>query len=270
MKDYYVHCLKREIILKGYSRNTQNSYAHCLMRYLKYRGDSVDLDIDSIKNFIVYLREKGLSSSSTNLYLQAIKFFYRYVMHVKGEIPISIAVRNKKLPTILSREEIQSIIKVTKNPKHSALLSLAYGAGLRVSEVIRLKVHDFDLTNLRIHIRQSKGNKDRLTIFPQKWVSSFIHLSEGLNSGDYIFPSSRGGCLHPRSAQNIFKNSLKKALIPKSASFHSLRHSFATHLIENGYSTRHIQVLLGHNNIRTTERYTHINKSDFPSIKSPL
>jgi len=157
-----------------------------------------------------------------------------------------------------------------KNPKHQLLLSLAYGAGLRVSEAISLKVQDLDLDELTIHIKQAKGQKDRLSVIPESLVDSLKNLVAGKTGKDFVFASERGGKLTTRTAQKVFENSLVASGVKKDATFHSLRHSFATHLLENGTDVRYVQELLGHSNIRTTQVYTQVTNPQLKNIKSPL
>ncbi|MDD5748382.1 MAG: tyrosine-type recombinase/integrase [Actinomycetota bacterium] len=183
---------------------------------------------------------------------------------------MKFAKRSKKLPIVLSREEIKNIIDAIRNPKHKLIISLAYGAGLRISEVVNLKVKDVNLEELTIHLKNAKGKKDRITIFPEKIKTKLQNLIAGKNLNDYLFESERGGKLTERTAQKVFENALQKAGIKKDATFHSLRHSFATHLLENGVDVRYVQELLGHQNIRTTQIYTQVTNPKLKNIKSPL
>ena len=162
------------------------------------------------------------------------------------------------------------MIALLTNPKHKFILSLAYAAGLRVSETINLKVKDIDLEELTIHVKNGKGRKDRITIFPEKLKSDFHNLIAWKNANDFVFESNRGRKLTATTLQKVFKKALQKAGIKKDASFHSLRHSFATHLLENGIDVRYVQVLLGHQNIRTTQIYTKVTNPTLKNIKSPL
>ena len=186
------------------------------------------------------------------------------------KIEIRSAKRPKRLPIVLSRVEIKKIIESSKNSKHRLLLSLAYGAGLRVSEAISLKVQDLDFYELTIHIKQAKGQKDRISIIPEGIISELRNLIAGKINNDFVFASERGGKLTTRTAQKIFENALHISKITKNATFHSLRHSFATHLLENGTDVRYVQELLGHQNIRTTQRYTQVTNPQLKNIKSPL
>jgi len=147
---------------------------------------------------------------------------------------------------------------------------LSYGAGLRISEVVNLKVKDINLEELTIHLKNAKGKKDRITIFPEKIKNDLQNLITSKNLNDYLFESERGGKLTERTAQKIFEKALQQSGIKKEATFHSLRHSFATHLLENGVDVRYVQELLGHQNIRTTQRYTQVTNPKLKNIKSPL
>jgi site-specific recombinase XerD len=149
-------------------------------------------------------------------------------------------------------------------------LSLAYGSGLRVSEVVALKVQDLDFEELTVLLKQAKGQKDRISVMPQGLIDDLKNLVAGKEKGDFVFASERGGKLTTRTAQKVFENALWLSGIKKDATFHSLRHSFATHLLENGTDVRYVQELLGHQNIRTTQRYTQVTNPKLKNIKSPL
>ena len=202
--------------------------------------------------------------------MHAIKYFYREIF--KNNIPLEIkfAKTSSKLPVVLSKDEIKRIIDSINNKKHKLLIALSYGAGLRVSETINLKIKDVALAELTIHLKRAKGNKDRLTIFPEKIKAELAEIMALRDKNDFVFASERGGQLTERSAQKIFENALKKCQIKKEATFHSLRHSFATHLLENGVDVRYVQELLGHANIRTTQIYTKVTNPSLKKIKSPL
>jgi len=215
-------------------------------------------------------QSKNYSSQTINLYLNAIKFFYREVLKIPQKINLKFAKRTKRLPIVLSRQEIKEIIDSIKNLKHKLIISLAYGAGLRISEVVNLKVKDINLEELTIHLKNAKGKKDRITIFPEKIKNDLQNLIADKNLGDYLFESERGGKLTERTAQKVFENALRITRVKKDATFHSLRHSFATHLLENGVDVRYVQELLGHQNIRTTQVYTQVTNPKLKNIKSPL
>lgn len=262
---------ERELKIRNYSGKTIKSYLYGLREYFTYKKRGIEnLDTENIKDFLLSCQNKGVSAQTRNLFLNAIKFYYRNVVNVSGKIEIRSAKKSKSLPVVLSRNEIKEILEATVNLKHRLLLSLAYGAGLRVSEVVNLRVQDIDLQELTIHIKQAKGKKDRITVFPEKLASGIRNLIAGKGKNDFVFESERGGKLSTRTAQKVFQNSLKKTGIKKDATFHSLRHSFATHLLENGVDLRYVQELLGHRNIRTTQQYTQVTNPKLKNIKSPL
>ena len=262
---------ERELKIRNYSIKTIKSYLYGLREYFSFKKEAIEmLHEDNIRNFLLFCEQKGISAQSRNLFLNAIKFYYRNVVGTNQKIEIRTAKKPKSLPVVLSRNEINTILASTMNSKHRLLLSLSYGAGLRVSEVINLQVQDIDLQELTIHIKQAKGKKDRITVFPEKLLSEMQFLIAGKAKDDVIFASERGGKLTTRTAQKVFENSLKKSDIKKNATFHSLRHSFATHLLENGVDVRYVQELLGHQNIRTTQLYTQVTNPKLKNIKSPL
>jgi len=261
----------RELKIRNYSAKTIKSYHNGLNGYFSFKQNNLEhFNADNIKNYLLACEQKGLSAQSRNLFLSAIKFYYRNVIGLNDKITIHSAKKNKSLPVILTRDEITAIVAATTNPKHKLMLALAYGAGLRVSEVVNLNVSDINLAELTIHIKQAKGNKDRLTIFPKKLLSAMQNFIAGKEKNDIVFASERGGKITTRAAQKVFEQSLKKSGILKSATFHSLRHSFATHLLENGVDVRYVQELLGHQNIRTTQLYTQVTNPMLKNIKSPL
>lgn len=260
----------RELKYRNYSPKTIKAYLDCLKEYLGYVGTNYKyINEEKIKDFLLEKQNKGYSPQTVNLYLNSIKFFYRDVIKNHYKINLKFAKRSKKLPIVLTKSEINKIIGCVINSKHRLMIALSYGAGLRVSEVINLHICDLDLEELTIHIKDAKGKKDRLTVFPEKLVDDFRNLIAGKSASSLVFESSRGGKLTDRSIQAVFHRALKRANVKKEASFHSLRHSFATHLLENGVDVRYVQELLGHSNIRTTQIYTHVTNPSIKNIKSP-
>jgi site-specific recombinase XerD len=263
--------IKNELKLRNYSRKTIESYLSCLADYFKFIKDvKRDPDIEIIKKYLLEKQDKGLAFQTINLYLQAIKYFYREIYKNQTNIDIKFAKTPSKLPVVLSRLEIKKIIENITNQKHRLIISLAYGCGLRVSEVIKLKAKDLDLNEFTVHLKSAKGDKDRITIFPEKLKNDVKNMIVGKAGSDYLFASQLGGKLSERTAQKVFENALKKSGIKKDATFHSLRHSFATHLLENGVDVRYVQELLGHSNIRTTQIYTKVTNPALKNIKSPF
>lgn len=276
----YLKQVERELKLRNYSPKSISAYLVNLRAYFEYlHMERRRPNLDAIKDFLIKMHEKKYAPQSVNLALNSIKFFYRNILASPFKIDIRCAKKTLKLPVVLSRAKILEMIEVTKNKKHKLLLSLAYGAGLRVSEVVKLRVEDVDFVSGILQVVASKGRKSRLTILPERIRGDLlIYLKDrqdGGIAGGLVFPSNRGGRLSTRSCQKIFENSLRRTiggelLLKKGASFHSLRHSFATHLLENGTDIRVVQKLLGHSSIRTTEIYTHVSEDVIGRVKSPF
>lgn len=260
-----------ELRIRNYSPRTIKIYLRFLREFLVFRDKTLGQNNETtVKMFLLSLENSGVSPQTRNLCLSAIKFYFRNVAKIETPMNIKNAKRNQSLPIVLSREEIGRMLTVTANTKHRLMLALAYGAGLRVSEVVALRIHDVDVNELVIHIKQAKGQKDRISVLPAKTIDELRPMIDGKPGVDYVFPSVWGGKLTTRTAQKIFEHALHKAGILKPATFHALRHSFATHLLENGVDIRYVQVLLGHNNIRTTQRYTQVTNPILKKIQSPL
>lgn len=270
MEKYLIQT-KNELRLRNYSPKTIESYLGCLRDYFNFlKANFEKLNEEKIKEFLLKKQDKNYAPQTINLYLNAIKFFYRDVLKIPRKINLKFAKRIKKLPIVLSRQEIKEIIDSIKNLKHKLIISLAYGAGLRISEVVNLRAKDVNLEELTIHLKNAKGKKDRITIFPESIKNDLKILIANKNLDEIVFISERGGKMSERTLQKIFEKALKKANIKKDATFHSLRHSFATHLLENGVDVRYVQELLGHQNIRTTQIYTQVTNPKLKNIKSPL
>jgi len=262
---------ERELKIKNYSPKTIKSYLYGLREYFSFKDSNfTKLDQEDIRNFLLKCERKHISPQSRNLFLNAIKFYYCNLQKDNQKIEIQSAKKPKSLPTVLSRSEVNRILVSTKNAKHKLLLSLAYGAGLRVSEIVFLKVQDLDFEELTVHIKQAKGQKDRISVMPESLIDSLKNMVAGKVGNDFVFASERSGKLTTRTAQKVFEKSLAASGVKKDATFHSLRHSFATHLLENGTDVRYVQELLGHQNIRTTQRYTQVTNPMLKNIKSPL
>lgn len=262
---------EQELRVRNYSQKTIRSYLGYLRAYFLFKKHSLnEINLADIREFLALKQKKGQAGQTINIYLNAIKFFYRNVIGVKQKIYFKTAKKSKRLPVVLSRKEIEGIILKINNKKHKLMMGVAYGAGLRISEVIGLRVGDVDLKNLTIHVKGGKGKKDRMTIFSKKLVRGLRERSEDKIGNSLLFESERGGKLSTRTAQVVFSTALRQARIKKPATFHSLRHSFATHLLENGTDIRYVQELLGHSNIRTTQRYTQVTNPSLKNIRSPL
>jgi site-specific recombinase XerD len=271
--DEWKNKLDIELRSRKYSINTINFYIYynqSICQWLKKTPDLISNE--DVKNYMAYKeKNENKSAASLNITLNAIKFFFRNVLKSDKIHEQKRPKQDKRLPVVLSKEEIKKILKLEKNIKHRLLLMLAYSSGLRVSEVVSLKKQNIDLDRKSIFIVSGKGRKDRYTIASDKVIESLKDYYERYGITNWIFsgqPESRH--LHIRSAQHIFEKAIRRAGIEKSASIHCLRHSFATHLLESGTDIRYIQNLLGHSSVRTTERYTHVARKKALTIRSPL
>ncbi len=270
-QDFYLNKLEREILLRWYSWTTKDIYMSCIKHFLlKIKDKPENLNRDDLVDFILYLQKNKKAPKTINLYKMVINFFYKKVLKLDLELNIKLSKEAKKLPVILNKIEIEKIINSIKNSKHKFIIAIAYWAGLRVSEVVNLKTWDFDLENLTIHIKWAKWNKDRITIFPEKLKNEIIKRTAWKKWNDLLIESERWWKLTTRSLQNIFQKACNIVWIKKDVSFHNLRHSFATHLLENWVDIRYVQELLWHSNIRTTQIYTKVMSPNIKNIKSPL
>lgn len=266
----YIQTLK----LKAYSPNTIKTYSNELIPFFKTFSNYNPQEIteDLIRRYLLYCAEvQQLSEFTINSRMNAIKFYYEQVLHnhrMFFEIPRP--KKPKVLPKVLSVEEVRKIINLTTNFKHQMILKCIYGMGLRVSEVINLKIEDIDSNMMLVHIKSAKGKKDRIVVLPE---SLLLHLREYFKQyrpHEYLFENKFGNKMSDRTVQAIFKKGLQMSGSWKKVGVHSLRHSYATHLLENGTDVTLIQQLLGHNSIKTTLAYTHVSRKTIMNIRSPL
>lgn len=257
-----------------YSAKTISTYKELLEEFINYYpGKKIDdITEPEIVAYVRYLvQERGISSSYQNQSINAIKFYYE---KVKGGARkfylIERPLREQKLPIVLSVEEIQAMIKVTTNLKHKTMIMLCYSAGLRISELLNLKVTDVDSNRMQVRIKSAKGKKDRYSLLSEKLLPLLRTYYKEYQPKEFLFEGGNGGQYSERSMQTVVKEALYKANIKKYATVHTLRHSFATHLLEGGTDLRYIQNLLGHGSSKTTEVYTHVTSKALSGIKSPL
>lgn len=216
-KERLLRMLEDELQVRNYAVKTVKNYCMCVRDFLSFVDSGWD-DMMVVKKYLLLKQKQDYSPQSINLYLNAVKFFYRYVLKVKFELDIKFVKRTKRIPMILSRKEIKKIISVILNQKHRLLISLAYGAGLRVSEVVKMRVQDLDFDRGLVLVRSGKGAKDRRTVFPVKLRDEFEEYLEGWDRDDFVFFSNRGGRLCERSAQKVFQNAVLKSGIRKRVS----------------------------------------------------
>ncbi|MBL7135232.1 MAG: site-specific integrase [Candidatus Marinimicrobia bacterium] len=260
--------------LRRYSENTVKSYKSHFSQFLAYYPGHAPEQItdEQIRAYLLYLvTKKNVSISYQNQVINAIKFYYEKVVgRPTSTYYLQRPKKEKKLPVVLSEEEVVKILRQIINLKHKCIIYLIYSAGLRLSEVINLKISDIDSSRKVITIKAAKGKKDRISLLSDRVLTLLREYYKQYKPKEWLFEGQKGGQYSKKSVQNIFKNALLKSKIGKRASVHTLRHSFATHLLEQGTDLRYIQVLLGHKNSKTTEIYTHITKSAFNKIKSPI
>lgn len=265
--------LAQELIIRGFSRRTIKSYLAHNQYFLEFVGKSARaVDSQDIKNYLLYLKSQNYTNTSLNQVISALKFYYGQILRRKLFFSIQRPKKEKFLPTVLTKAEIIQIINCAHNLKHKLLLSLMYGSGLRVSEVVNIRISHLDLASKSLLVKDAKGQKDRLTLLSAISIKLLnLYLPKLPVGQKYLFSGQQGEShLSQRSAQKVFEHALQEANIKKDATCHSLRHSFATHLLEGGVDMRYIQKLLGHQNIKTTEIYTHVANNFFKNIKSPL
>lgn len=263
--------ITREMEIRNYSKKTIKAYSRNVVELYRFAKKPLkNVNQDMIKDFLHQKQKKGLSSQSIALAANAINFLYTQIYKCSDYEKLRHPKCSKHLPVVLLKSEIKKILNQTKNRKHRLIMALAYAAGLRVSEVVNLQVRDIDFNALTLVVRQGKGKRDRLTVLSRNIITDLIEMMEGKDGKDFVFESERGGKLAVTTIQKVFSQCLKKSGIKKQATFHSLRHSFATHLLENGTDVRYVQELLGHQNIRTTQIYTQVTNPSIRKIKSPL
>lgn len=262
------------LILKQYSKNTIKTYTNYFKDFVNYFKDFnlETLSINQINNYVLELiKNKNISVSQQNQRINSIKFYYEKVLNQKKQYyNIERPRKEYKLPKVLSKSEIKDILNITKNIKHKSILMLIYSSGLRRSELINLKISDIDSKRMTVNIIGSKGNKDRISLLSKNLLKLLRIYYKEYQPKDYLFEGMNGGRYSPTSIANILKKSAKKAKINKNVTPHMLRHSFATHLLEQGTDLRYIQELLGHKSSKTTEIYTHVSKKAIDKIKNPL
>lgn len=265
--------MDKQLRLKGYSSKTRKVYiGHVKRLSLKLKKHPSEITNEELQSYLLnLLKNDEKSHSYVNQAVSAIKFLYCEVLNRFFDVNLPRPKKEKKLPDVLSQDEVIKILNSVENVKHRAILVVVYSSGLRISEVVRLKINDIDSNRMMIHIRQAKGKKDRYVILSEVALEELRRYIRKNPKDDWLFPGGTDGKhLSERSVQKVFERAKNKAKIQKEVSVHSLRHSFATHLLEGGTDLRYIQKLLGHNSIKTTEIYTHISKKDISRIKSPL
>lgn len=270
----YLDDFKKLLTIKRYSYRTIKSYSNALKTFFLYfeHKNPEKINPSEIEQFInKMVLIDNISQSYQKVLVGSIKLFYNELLCKNYKLNYLYPDRpEKKLPVVLDKSEIKILLNSIQNLKHKAILSLIYSAGLRLSEVIEIKLTDIDSKRMLIKIVQGKGEKDRYVMLSDKLLVLLREYYREYKPKEYLFEGQKGGKYSSRSVQAIFKEALRKSNIKKKASVHTLRHSFATHLLESGVDIRIIQQLLGHNSLKTTQIYTQISSSKITEIKSPI
>jgi integrase/recombinase XerD len=264
--------IKKILIVGGYSNSTVKTYIACITYFKKYfyKIEIDQLTKDDIIEYLFYLIKNNYSKSTQNQHINAIKFYFEKCLGKKREYYLIERPRKeKKLPTVLSKNEIQLLFGNTHNLKHLTILAVIYTCGLRISELINISLNDIDNNRMIIHIRKGKGNKDRQVQLTNQVLELLRMYYKKYLPVNYLIVGQNGGKYSTTSIQKIIKKSALKARIYKKVTPHTLRHSFATHLFENGTDIRFIQKILGHSDIKTTQIYTHVSNAHLKNIQNP-
>lgn len=260
--------------LKRYSQNTQRTYASVLSKFLQYwhTVPPEDINNEQIRDYMVYLVEKKhCSAAYQRQVINALKLYYGVCLGRElDEVVVTSPRRSKVFPVVFSEEEVTLLFKQVSNLKHRAMLFCIYSGGLRRNELLNLKPRDIDSQRNCIVVREAKGNKDRVTLLSKTCLTVLRQYYRQYRPKDYLFEGAEGGRYSSTSLRKVFFRALAASGIQKKATPHTLRHSFATHLLERGTDLRYIQALLGHSSSKTTEIYTHITTKGFEGICSPL
>ena len=266
----YSECLIR----MRYSENTRTTYENQMRQFTEFIKPLFINEItkETVNRYMIYLVEtRKVSVSTQNTAINAIKFYLEQVN--KGDRTfyyVDRPIKDKLLPSVLSEEEMQKMLSCAQNIKHRCMMFMLYSGGLRISELLNLKWPDIDESRNVIYIRGGKGRKDRITLLSKLVLDYLRHYKTLYHTKEWIFEGPDGGKYSPRSVNQFIHKYSKQAGIGKRVSAHTLRHSFATHLLERGTDLRYIQTLLGHESSLTTERYTHVTKRGFEKLISPL
>lgn len=264
--------IKAQLVYKRYSTNTCITYISCLEKFRDYvNAHKLEIEDVTIRQYLLYLIANDYSRSAQNQHINAIKFYLEKVLKQSRKTYfIERPRKEKKLPTILSEQEIQLIFSMISNIKHKTILSIIYSCGLRIGEVLNLKIEDVDSERMVLQIKQGKGAKDRVVPLAQNVLVLLRKYYSKYKPKIYLFNGEDNLQYSPTSIRNVLKRAVYKAHIKKNVTPHTLRHSYATHLLEQGIDLRYIQVILGHSSVKTTEIYTHVSTKNLQGIKSPI
>ncbi len=266
--------LETKLILKAYSSHTQRAYTNNFAHFLHYfRNRALDtIDKEDIEGFLYkFIQRHHCSKTKQNILINAIKFYYEQVLGKPREhYDVQRPKSSKTLPNVLSKKDILALLKHTTNIKHKTILALIYSAGLRLNELINLRIEDIHTEEGYIFVRNAKGGKDRRTVLSNALIPLIKGYCSLYKPSYWLIEGKEGGQYSPSSVQKVLRASIKKAQLSPWATVHTLRHSFATHMLMDGVNLRYIQTMLGHENPKTTEIYTKVMNINNKTITSPL
>jgi site-specific recombinase XerD len=262
------------LLASNYSDNTIRNYGHAFLRFIRDHdfADPARMEPKVIVKYLGGLMARGLSSSVGNNLVNALNYYFRNVEQMAPlEFKLPRPKREKKIRTVFTLAECLQIFDQVENPKHRLALMIAYGAGLRVGEVVNLHWDDLLFEEQKIHVKNGKGQKDRLVMLPYTILQMMENYRALYPSKGYIFVGQTAGMPYSTvSVQRVMGRALEKSGLVKKGSVHNLRHSFATHLLDSGTDIRYVQQLLGHKDIKTTMIYSHLSQTNIDKIQSPL
>jgi integrase/recombinase XerD len=261
-----------ELARRNYSPRTVEAYLAGVLRFVRYTGRAPDqVGADDLRAFQMDLIAKGVSWSTFNQTASALRFFYTHVLGRDHFVPyIPFARKPQKLPVILSPEEVRRLLAAVGQPRQRLMLRLAYGCGLRLGEVMRLRIADLDSARGLLWVRGGKGNKDRAVPLPACLLEELRAYWRVHRPADYLFPNRQGKPLHGAVLQRALGQALVVSGLTKAATVHTLRHCYATHMLEAGTDLMTLQRLLGHSHVHTTMRYLHLRSERLQQVRSPL
>ena len=274
LKKQAIQTFIRYLTSKRYSPNTIKVYSDSMSTFLRYFSmkDTTDISNDDLIDFNNnYILKNNFSASFQNQVVNAVKLYFSAIQHKKMDVELIHRPRREKvLPNVLSKEEVKAILDAPYNLKHRAMLAMIYSCGLRRGELLNLTKFDIDSKRMVVIIRMAKGKKDRIVPLSPKILNLLRDYYKSYNPKEFLFEGQSGGKYSEKSLENVLKQSLFKARNKKPVTLHWLRHSYATHLLENGTDLRYIQDLLGHKSSKTTEIYTHVSTKNIQNIRSPF
>ncbi len=268
---YYLERLNQEIVLSNYSKKTYEVYNIYITEFLDFCGDPKKTNKEKIGSFLANKKIKGASTNTILLIYSCLKFFFERILDSKIIDSLPSPKKEKYLPSVLNKKEVETLINNIKNKRNRLIVSFIYSSGARVSEVVNLKIQDINFKEKTGLIRAGKGKKDRIIILSRDWLKEYKKLLDKRKiQSEFLFAKKNGSPLSTDTIQNIIKKAKEESGIRKKVTPHTLRHSFATHMLEKGENIRNIQELLGHSNLNTTQIYTHVSTEQLKKIENPL